>query len=112
MSTSQSKHAQSTEFDAQSDSVDEGFEAVPPVAAAEDPYITSLKREIAERDARLTEMDEKVRYYAQSVDKVRTEYQASRERMQRENERNAAREKASGTKMASPPVGRAAPRPR
>ncbi len=62
-------------------------------SAAEDPYITGLKREIAERDARLAEMDEKVRHYAQSVDKVRTEYQASRERMQRENERNAAREK-------------------
>ncbi len=93
MSTSQSKHAQSTEFDAQSDSVDEGFESVSPVANAEDPYITSLKREIAERDARLTEMDDKVRHYAQSVDKVRTEYQASRERMQRESERNTAREK-------------------
>jgi molecular chaperone GrpE len=69
----------------------------PPVVAQEaadpDPYVTSLKREIAERDARLVEAEEKVRHYAQSVDKVRTEYQASRDRMQRENERNAAREK-------------------
>ncbi len=64
-----------------------------PVEPTEDPYVTSLKREIAERDTRLTEADEKVRFYAASVDKVRTEYQASRERMQREAERNSAREK-------------------
>lgn len=59
----------------------------------EDPAIVALKREIAERDARLADMDEKVRHYAQTVDKLRTEFNASRDRMQRENERNAAREK-------------------
>ena len=92
MSASHSKHSKNAHGDEPVHAVDDPGQNAPE-APSEDPYVTSLKREIAERDVRLAEADEKVRHYAQTVDKVRTEYQASRERMQRENERNAAREK-------------------
>ena len=64
-----------------------------PAAPPEDPYVVGLKREIAERELRLGELEAQVRHYAQSFDKARTEYEASRERMQRENKRNATHEK-------------------
>ncbi len=91
MSANHSKHSKHADGDEPAEPTEHVSAAS--AAPAEDPYVTGLKREIAERDSRLAEMDEKVRHYAQAVDKVRTEYQAARERIQRENERNAAREK-------------------
>ena len=93
VSVSQHKHSKHPEPEMQAAPPEDAPEAGGQDAADPDPYVISLKREIAERDSRLAEAEEKVRFYAASVDKVRSEYQASRERMQRENERNAAREK-------------------
>lgn len=63
------------------------------IPAAEDPYVAGLKREIAEKDARIADLDAQVRHYAQAYDKARTEFQAIRERTQREAERNASHAK-------------------
>lgn len=93
MSAHSSKHAKRDESELPPDASEAGLDPAADDPPGEDPYVTSLKREIAERDHRMAELDEKVRHYAQTVDKVRTEFQAARERMQRENERNAAREK-------------------
>ena len=64
-----------------------------PETPHEDPAITALKREVAERDLRIADLDAQVRHYAQSYDKARTEFQATQERQKREAERNASREK-------------------
>ncbi len=93
MSASHSKHSRPADDDAQLDPSGVPSDGDASDQPPEDPYVVRLKRDIAERDSRLAEAEEKVRHYAQSADKMRTEYQASRERVQRENERNAAREK-------------------
>lgn len=93
MSASHSKHSHHADGDEDVGQSDAAPERDPSADPPEDPYVTRLKRDIAERDGRLAEADEKVRHYAQSADKMRAEYLASRDRMARENERNAAREK-------------------
>lgn len=72
--------------------LDDSAEASAP-EPAEHPAITSLKRDVAERDVRIADLDAQVRHYAQSYDKARTEFTATQERQKREAERNAAREK-------------------
>jgi molecular chaperone GrpE len=52
----------------------------------------ALRRKVADLDARLRTADEQVRHYANAYDKARGEFNAAKDRIARENERNVRRD--------------------
>ena len=61
-------------------------------AAAAAPSLDAQR--IAALEARVAELQDQTRHYAQSYDKARSEFAAARERMQREHERTVRRDQA------------------
>ena len=61
-------------------------------AAAAAPSAESLK--IQELEARIAELSDQTRHYAQAYDRARSEFAAARDRMQREHERTVKRDQA------------------
>jgi len=95
MSTPNAKAPTDSEFEDELDDEHAGDAQVEPVKAAEhpsDPQRDKLTKRIAELEARVAELQEQTRHYAQMYDKARVEFTAAQGRIQRENERNAKRE--------------------
>lgn len=92
---SNAKPATDSEFEDELDDETAGDGRVESVKAAEpsaDPQRDKLSKRIAELEARVAELQEQTRHYAQMYDKARVEFTAAQGRIQRENERNAKRE--------------------
>ena len=92
---SHAKPPADSEFDDElNDDMDDVQDAQPVKAAdhSADPQRDKLSKRIAELEARVAELQEQTRHYAQMYDKARVEFTAAQGRIQRENERNAKRE--------------------
>lgn len=92
---SHAKPPADSEFDDElNDDMDDVQDAQPVKAAdhSADPQRDKMSKRIAELEARVAELQEQTRHYAQMYDKARVEFTAAQGRIQRENERNAKRE--------------------
>lgn len=77
---------------------DEAAPAPEVVSEQPHPEVVRLQAQVAELQAKLDAAESQTRHFAQQFDRARTEYAASRERMQRENERRQKREQAEVVK--------------